>query len=117
MPGYNMQIFSFTFNIIITIYLLQIKMYDDDDTHVLNDWGCLERFLFLGTTSSYNPRDKHPRRENAECIDRYTLSENLFQFSSCKVTSLLYLWMEKMTHTCSLAAFIIYTFITYLFYC
>ncbi|XP_060576159.1 RNA-binding protein RO60-like [Ruditapes philippinarum] len=47
-----------------------IRKRYDESTHKLNDWGRLERFIYLGTESSYNPHDKHPHRKNAECIDR-----------------------------------------------
>jgi hypothetical protein len=50
-------------------HLLQRNIYDES-THKLNDWGCLERFIYLGSESSYNAHDKHPNRKNAECIDR-----------------------------------------------
>jgi hypothetical protein len=50
-------------------HLLQRKIYDER-THKLNDWGLLERFIYLGSESSYNAHDKHPNRKNAECIDR-----------------------------------------------
>ncbi|XP_060561516.1 RNA-binding protein RO60-like [Ruditapes philippinarum] len=45
------------------------KIYDES-TYKLNDWGCLERFIYLGSESSYNANDKDPNRKNAECIDR-----------------------------------------------
>jgi hypothetical protein len=53
--------------------LFQMRKIYDESTYKLNDWGCLERFIYLGSESSYNANDKDPNRKNAECVDRLVL--------------------------------------------